>query len=105
MKIWNNVFLNNEDRYERGSIVTNKDMPTDWITYCDYNLYNPSKTRFTLNLYTGENHYSSVSAWQAATGFDQHSLTVDPMFTDASANNYEPMDGSPLQKSWESATG
>jgi hypothetical protein len=96
VEIWNNVFLNMANAYASGAIGTNKDMPTEWITYCNYNAYFPSAIRFNLHIYTTEEYYTSVADWQTNTGYDLNSITNDPLFADAANHNYTLSANSPL---------
>ena len=41
--------------------------------------------------------YTTLSAWQAATGQDANSISSDPCFVDASANNFALKDTSPCR--------
>lgn len=59
---------------------------------CDYNLYN---TPFTNYLRFGTNEYSTLAAWRSATGYDTHTISADPLFTNADLHDYTLVPSSP----------
>lgn len=52
---------------------------------CDYNLF---QTAFANYLRFGGTTYSTLAAWRAATGFDAHSISGDPVFTNSAGHDY-----------------
>jgi hypothetical protein len=88
---YNNIF------YRTGSIsvgdfYTYNDPPVT-VGLLDYNMY-VSSPRFTLGRYQTDRVYTSLSAWQSATGFDRNSLSGNPAFVNATAGDFRLAAGS-----------
>ncbi|HPD64060.1 MAG TPA: PKD domain-containing protein, partial [Bacteroidia bacterium] len=77
----------------KNNIVVNKNSyaiylsPNDYVASCDYN------DLYTNSLYLCNNgtNYTTLSAWQAGSGWDANSVNIDPGFvsnTDLSHSNY-----------------
>jgi parallel beta-helix repeat protein len=61
----------------------------------DYNLFYTPSTLLASKV--GAN-YSDLAAWQAATGYDTHSVSADPMFNDRQNNDFRLKSDSPAIK-------
>ncbi len=67
--------------------------------------------RFAYNDYFGASGwrwngtvYTTLASWRTATGQDATSITPDPLFRNAAANDFRPAPGSPLIDAGETAT-
>jgi len=58
------------------------------VSYMDYNCYHKIVTFAGLN-------YTSLSEWQSATNFDQHSIEADPLFLNPTFHNFHLQPSSP----------
>lgn len=77
----------------------------------DYNLYYLAAGSTASFGQLGSTKYATLAAWQAAlagttySGQDAHSLSADPLFTNAGANNYALQLGSPARSAGVSISG
>lgn len=94
-EIFNNIFYNAGAGDPLLVAYYNDPEPAQLPTYADYNLFfGPG--HWDLN----DTSYSSLSAWQTASGLDAHSLTVDPQFVAAGGprpEDYQLAPGSPAR--------
>ena len=83
IRLINNIFVNTGGGYV---IYTNK---ADNITISDYNVLLGSGTKLFRR---ASADLPDLASWQAATGFEEHSLSVDPMFlSDTDLHVAQPM--------------
>ncbi len=76
---YNNILNNNLVNFSGGYTMDIIDSDASLIYMCNYN--NLYSTGIPLTGYLGAD-YNNLGDWQAATGFDVHSLSTDPMFAD-----------------------
>jgi hypothetical protein len=74
-QIYNNIFLNNSNCFVV-SVRLNSGLNAQDFNVCDYNLYYNSNPSNTLGFYYTS--LLSLSAWQAFSGYDLHSIIRDP---------------------------
>lgn len=85
LTVWNNII------YGSGNYDINIYSAVASGHSFDYNLlYNPS-----FNSKWGVTSCSSISSWQSASGQDAHSINKDPLFNNASGNDYTLQSNSP----------
>jgi hypothetical protein len=80
----NNIVTNTSEALNAGDVGG---LPGWTINYNNYYTF----TRFTL---AGE-EYNTITAWRAATPFDDQSITTNPLYVDGSGNNFHLQAGSP----------
>ncbi|MBC8485601.1 MAG: hypothetical protein H8D45_06130 [Bacteroidetes bacterium] len=74
--VLNNIFSNQAGGYS--ILIGDNAITHNYISSSDYNdLYN---TGSFIGLYGSSNQISDLTAWQAASGFDSHSVSVDPQY-------------------------
>ena len=93
LQVWNNIMENYRYgvRYFSGS---------DTVSYSDYNCWNRVSS-WNMDSYSGAD-YSSLSSWQGATPFEDHSTTSDPAFVNEGSTTVEDYNlnaGSPCKNS------
>lgn len=92
-RFWNNIFYRT-GASGRGDFFT-YDNPPAHIALANYNLF-VTGPRILVGVYdSNETTYSSLAAWQSASGRDMDSLVADPLFVNAAANNFRLQVGSP----------
>lgn len=91
-QVWNNIVSNCTSGYYY------KPSSVDWkilLSYANYNnFYN---TNYVATWNWGSAHYTTLTDWKTATGFDNNSFSVDPLFIDASLKNFHLQGGSLLK--------
>lgn len=87
----NNDFRNNIVFGTLGSwdvAITFSDSPLNTNNVCDYNCYyGPNNAWHLQHLIHGPSNYSSLDDWRAASGMDLHSISADPLFLNAAADD------------------
>jgi len=102
IQLWNNIAWGNNKAIHWSGYP--EPLPfTSLIQYSDYNsFYGYSLTGFREKQPTL--YYYTLQDWQSATGFDQHSIEVDPLFTNPEAGNFHLQPTSPCLNAVEILT-
>ncbi len=91
-QVWNNIVSNCTSGYHKGPSSVNW---TILLNYADYNnFYN---TNYVATWNWGSSSYKTIADWRTATGFDNNSFSVDPLFTDTTLKNFHLQGGSLLK--------
>ncbi|TDH28668.1 hypothetical protein EXU57_00905 [Segetibacter sp. 3557_3] len=89
--LFNNIF--NIGSGGKGSALV-FDVPSTYsssVFRADYNSYYLTGTITNYIGQTNNTFQSTLAQWQVASGQDVHSLTLNPLFTDTAAANYQPL--------------
>lgn len=91
--IYNNIF----HKGGNGEDLRAYDDPADNIRVMDYNLF-VREPSFVASVYqSSRRNYSSLSAWNSATGNDGNSSVADPLFSNTTGMQYSLRPDSPAQ--------
>ena len=91
--VYNNIFYRAAGEAAMADFFTRKDGVAE-VQRLDFNLWN-NEPKVIVGLYKSNTTYSTLQAWQAATGLSAHDGLGDPLFVDAAAGDFHLAAGSP----------